>query len=502
MEYYEMNGASLRARQSLPHGAVSEIKQSFQGLPEGISHIDILNLLKSVYREVGLGDGEMMHLEYMLIRTQAQDWQDGQRPVFYQSVQRIAEERGLITRQVNNIEHRLEALGLITWSDRGNYKRGGLRGESGKIIYAYGVDLSPLAARYHEMLIIAAQKQEYMSHMQRLRVRSGILSRRISVLRRQLAFIPDVELQCTADNLIAAYRKDSIRRSDRLSEAEINDRIKMQQNYVAQMESLYKAHTLAVEKQHQNISTNPKLITEENSHIICELTVDISYTSEQNFRHIYNNTNKLLSKDKIQCNHIVDKIKEKECALAHNSAPLMIAFGNAGHKPLQEKNTRKGVGVEDEIRSESTQQKTIYPPALSLNPIIRVSDYPNCSSGRKVKDIGMDHLTPQMAMQAMSPAFEHHLPVGYDGFGWHEIIQAAEKMLPLLGISSHAWSNACGVLGLTGAALCILVADARANEITSFGGFLRGCVCKAEDGKLHLHKTIFGLMKRKNQEVM
>jgi hypothetical protein len=189
-------------------------------------------------------------------------------------------------------------------------------------------------------------------------------------------------------------------------------------------------------------------------------------------------------------------VDKTECALAHNCAPPTIAYGNAGHIPLQEKKyIRDIVG-----HHKNHPQQSDHPPALSSS--IKKTDYPNSASGRSIGDIGLTHLTPTMAMHAMSPAFEHHLPVGYDGLGWHEIIHAAEKILPLLGISEHAWHEACGSLGRTGAALCILIADARAEEITSYGGFLRACVRKAEDGKLFLHKSIFGLMKKNDQRVM
>jgi hypothetical protein len=108
--------------------------------------------------------------------------------------------------------------------------------------------------------------------------------------------------------------------------------------------------------------------------------------------------------------------------------------------PLQEKNSNEKIA---EHRKHHHIQQINHPPALSS---IKKTDYPNAASGRSVGDIGLEHLTPTMAIHAMSPAFEHHLPVGYDGFSWHEIIQAAEKMLPLLGISGHAWREACGAL--------------------------------------------------------
>ena len=500
MEHYEMNGASSRVRQTLSHGKASEVRQHVQGLPQGVTHIDVLNLLKSVYREMGLSDSEMTHLEYMLIRTQAQDWQEGQRPIFYKTVQRIAEERTLLEREVNRLEHRLHCKGFIGWHDSKSYKRYGRRCEAtGKIIHAYGVDLSPMIKKYEEMARVLHEKDRYARYIESLRNEAGWLSRRIGVIRSYIARTEDVDAQIETAALYAAYKEQSKKRSDRLKEEQLHVRIKIQYEVIEQLEKLFHACTNHLYELPIGLRMVPLKRKQEAGNMAianCGQSVNMTDTSVKNVRHIYNNTNSHSSKEEILCNHAVDNVNKTECALAHNSAPLKIAFGNAGHLPLQEKKSNKGI-VRHHINHHS--QQINHPPALSF---IKKSNYPNGSSGRSVGDIGLDHLTPTMAMQAMSPAFEHHLPVGYDGFGWHEIIQAAEKMLPFLGISEHAWREACGSLGRTGAALCILIADARAEEISSYGGFLRACVRKAEDGKLHLHKSIFGLMKKCGQRMM
>ena len=58
-----------------------------------------------------------------------------------------ASQLGISERQVWNRESALHALGALTWNDSGNQKRYGQRDkETGAIKYAFGVDLSPLAA--------------------------------------------------------------------------------------------------------------------------------------------------------------------------------------------------------------------------------------------------------------------------------------------------------------------------------------------------------------------
>jgi replication initiation protein RepC len=74
------------------------------------------------------------------------DWEEGSRPIVYQSLTRTALDLGISERQVQTLEKLLFERGAITWNDSGNLRRYGVRDEkTGKILYAYGVDLTPLA---------------------------------------------------------------------------------------------------------------------------------------------------------------------------------------------------------------------------------------------------------------------------------------------------------------------------------------------------------------------
>lgn len=120
--------------------------ENFEGLPEGVTRFDLLKLVKRAGREIGFTNRMVQLLEYYLLFTQEADWRAGQRPVVYQSLYRTALDFGVGERQIQKVEQALFEVGAITWNDSGNYKRYGIRDEqSGEIVYAFGVDLSPLA---------------------------------------------------------------------------------------------------------------------------------------------------------------------------------------------------------------------------------------------------------------------------------------------------------------------------------------------------------------------
>ena len=87
-------------------------------------------------------------LEYYILFTKEHDWKDGARPIVYQSLYKTALDFGVGERQIQKLEQALFDVGALTWNDSGNHKRFGSRSEDGDILYAYGVDLSPLSYLY------------------------------------------------------------------------------------------------------------------------------------------------------------------------------------------------------------------------------------------------------------------------------------------------------------------------------------------------------------------
>lgn len=81
---------------------------------------------------------------------------------------------------------------------------------------------------------------------------------------------------------------------------------------------------------------------------------------------------------------------------------------------------------------------------------------------------------------------------------WREIVDAARLVAGSLGISQHAWGEACMVLGRPQAAVAVAVITARHSrgDVKSAGGFLRALVERHRVGTLHLDRTLYGLTKR------
>ncbi len=154
--------------------------EDFAGLEDDINRFELLHLVKRAGRAAGFTPRMIELLEYYMLHTQDQDWRKGDRPIVYQSVARIALALEVTERQIQHLEKRLFEVGALTWNASGNNKRYGSRDpETGSIVFAYGVDLTPLAYLQTELKIKLQEKMAYD--------RAWISTRReISYLRGQI----------------------------------------------------------------------------------------------------------------------------------------------------------------------------------------------------------------------------------------------------------------------------------------------------------------------------
>lgn len=117
-----------------------------------------------------------MHAIHWLFRfTQPQDWVRGGRPIVWPSASLQQEALGLSATRVKALNRALIEAGLVTMRDSPNGKRYGRRNpKDGRIVEAYGFDLSPLAARHAEFVRLAEQAKAERAEMGRLRRRATI----------------------------------------------------------------------------------------------------------------------------------------------------------------------------------------------------------------------------------------------------------------------------------------------------------------------------------------
>jgi replication initiation protein RepC len=149
--------------------------EKFSGLPEGVTAPgQLLAAVKAAAPRLGIAPRLVHALDWLFRFTQPQDWAKGGRPIVWPSALMQQEALGLSLTQVKEINRRLIERGLLTMKDSPNGKRYGLRDPKGRIVEAYGFDLSPIAARHAEFVQLAEDAKAERLVMGRLRRRATI----------------------------------------------------------------------------------------------------------------------------------------------------------------------------------------------------------------------------------------------------------------------------------------------------------------------------------------
>ena len=86
----------------------------------------------------------------------------------------------------------------------------------------------------------------------------------------------------------------------------------------------------------------------------------------------------------------------------------------------------------------------------------------------------------------------------------NDFVDAAYQYKSKLFISQASWGRACQAIGREGATLCVILADrgvSRAeNRVRNPAAYFNSMITRAKAGDLHLHKSVFGHLKRENTE--
>jgi replication initiation protein RepC len=154
---------------------VDRAAEGFTGLPDGVTvHGQLLAAFKAAAPRLGLPARVVHAIDWLFKFTQPQDWEQGGRPVVWPSASLEQEALGLSETQAKRLNRCLIEAALLTMKDSPNGKRYGRRDAKGRILEAYGFDLSPLAARYAEFVRVAEEGRAEREAMGRLRRRATI----------------------------------------------------------------------------------------------------------------------------------------------------------------------------------------------------------------------------------------------------------------------------------------------------------------------------------------
>ena len=134
----------------------------------------LLAAFKAAAPHLGLAPRVVHAVDWLFGFTQPQDWSEGSRPIVWPSAAMQREALGLGLTQVKALNRYLIELGLVVMKDSPNGKRYGRRSAQGRLVEAYGFDLSPIAARHAEFQALAAEGRAARERMRHLRRRCTI----------------------------------------------------------------------------------------------------------------------------------------------------------------------------------------------------------------------------------------------------------------------------------------------------------------------------------------
>lgn len=416
--------------------------EEFSGLNENVSRFHALKLIKQAGKIAGFRPELVELLEYYLVRTQDIDWTKDNQPICYQTVTATAQDLGISERQVWNREKALHTLGALTWNDSGNQKRYGQRDkETGAIKYAFGVDLSPLAA----LLPALERAIEQKKILQQLRDDE---KRKITGLRAKIrALLNEAgqydELQDFVETITAEYKNisHSIRSYHSLEE----------------MKTLKEQHQLMVSALLETLEDVVSAANSNGGSVDNNVDVYVYNTSMDatDFRHIHSTTLKLSDK-------------------SDYSSP-------------EDSSLQEGVAASSETKSQDLSNPKIEKDVEPTGAIT-----------------GAERITAKQVLNASSERFREHIPLTARAIDFSDLVEAAAALLPVLKINKTAWWDACGVMGRYSAAICVMVIDQKSQNpdtpIKNPGGYFRAMTKRAKAGELNLQNSVFGLLKRDEEK--
>jgi replication initiation protein RepC len=358
-------------------------------------------------------------IDTLMAYSQPQDWETDSRPIVWPSNNALQEQLGLCRRQVQYLIRTLVDKRLIVPVDSPTGRRWGRRHPvTGKIVEAYGFDLSPLAVRHTEFMAAAERARDDREARARLR-------RRLTIARKAIQQISEAALEADlAGRDWQQWAEDAMRIANDVTE---DTSLQVLLQAVADLEA---------------------------RRFEGEAMLKTVFVSEDN-----------APSDAIDCTPITTTNQPP----AENSATCK--------SNLEQKNS----SAHEAFRSnEATLLDEKLPKASTV----------------KIQQSETDMITPRFVLKVSPPLRPY---IVNQNPRWSDIVRAADWVRADLGISRHAWIEACGTMGRTAAAAAIAVIAAKSEEIGSTGGYLRAMTQRAHEGTLRLSKSFYGLAKRQRR---
>ncbi|MEM0949149.1 MAG: plasmid replication protein RepC [Pseudomonadota bacterium] len=388
--------------------------------------------LKRVGAHIGLKAGDILLLDTLGAFTQAQDWEEGRRPIVWASNAYLMEQTGFSLSALKRHARRLAEAGVISFKDSPNGKRWGRRDEDGVIIEAYGFDLSPLSARAEEFEQLHIEIQAERALCQRLK-RQITVSRRM--IRARIEAALSGALKGPWAQLTTLFEELLTRLPRRHTASETLEKL---MDWFRELQERVEAAYLKAVRADEVVENTPEIIEQVSKK-----------TQEMNPRGVISDP------------HILTTTKLDP--VTSNSSEKEETAGVAPNAPPEER-------VDSELEDWVADVRKKRGAALDLPTVMQAC--PEFASwarnmGGYLKDWGDLHRVAGQ-LRPMIGVSEHAWNLAQDRLG----PQIATAAL-VLTFDKHA-----------------------KGEVASPGGYLRGMIEKAGAGELHLERSFYGRLSR------
>jgi replication initiation protein RepC len=193
--------------------SIRDQADQFEGVARGSAKpLRFLAAFQEAEPYLGLPPQAFKLVAWLVKMTQPQDWESGSRPIAWPSALRQQEFLGLTPSAVKNLNRALFDAGIFVLRDSPTGKRYGRRDDTGRIIEAYGFDLSPLAFRSDEFIRLAAEARAERERIQALKRRATCARRAIAQIGETLATVGPLpvdwpQLASETSELVKAIRR-------------------------------------------------------------------------------------------------------------------------------------------------------------------------------------------------------------------------------------------------------------------------------------------------------
>lgn len=411
---------------------------AFHGLPEGDSHHEIGDLLDAVGATAGWSPALIDHFQLLLGWSRPVDWLPGSRPIVWLSVAETAYKLGISTSQVRRNEAAMHRLGAIAWKDSANHRRYGTRNHAGEIEDAWGVNLAPAAALVPELRKLLERRSEDRTRQRHLRhAVAGARGRLVAAIETALA-----GARLDAASAEAWRRLVAEAAGDKQDRPYLDD-LKRRLRRLDHLDIVLQDELAAQDK-----PVEPSPADEPE---------DIPDAAENSTEPV--ETHAEPSADACQATH-----------------PCLPPLNYTTTDPSLGKTVDRGSGREGKEVAGSG------PPDRPPEPTAEPARVPVDAFWEILPDRVRDWLHEPQA-------------------DWPDIVNAAQLAAAGLGISDHAWTEACNALGRRAAAVAVSIIAIKHDRglIHSPGGYLRGMTERGQAGELDLRATIFGLQDKRRR---